>query len=274
MVEIFVGFKLTFDYFEKIYILLMRFNIGYIHAYHSTAYDFSLFLRDTHKDCSFIKDFLSGSENVFTYQVQLIENQLGIRFYNWYGHSEKLILGGFCNGSRAYHLESTYGYAELVDEKGQPIHEEGKFGELVGTTLKNPGMPLIRYKTGDFAEFAGNYCPICKRQVLLVRNIKGRWSGERVYNKDGTFVTTTALNLHDELYKVINGIQYIQQEKGKLRVLIIKSLHYNYSHEIALMNHLSATLKKDTIINIEYVDALVKQPNGKFLHLISTVSSS
>jgi len=180
-------------------------------------------------------------------------------------------LGGYCKDTQVYHLENTYGFAELIDENNQIISEVGKRGELVGTTLKNPGMPLIRYRTDDFAEYIGNYCPHCKRNVLLVKNIVGRWSGERIYNKDGSFVTTTALNLHSDLYKKINGIQYIQNKKGILKILIIKTAEYSAEDEKTLKEHFLKTLNKDIILIIEYVDHLIKQNNGKFLHLISKV---
>ncbi len=70
-----------------------------------------------------ISVFLSGSENISDYQRELIQDRLGIRFDNWYGHSEKLILAGYCAGSDAYHVEPTYGYFELVDDSGRVIRE-------------------------------------------------------------------------------------------------------------------------------------------------------
>ncbi len=151
------------------------------------------------------------------------------------------------------------------------MREPGQVGEIVGTSFHNPGMPFIRYRTGDFAEYVGTYCKVCNRHVPILRNIKGRWSGDKIYNLDGTFVTTTAMNLHSDLYSAIKGIQYIQEKKGELRVLIIKSTEYRDHHEKAMYDHFKSKLKKDTVVRIEYVDKLRKLPNGKFLHIISTV---
>ncbi|HAR62083.1 MAG: phenylacetate--CoA ligase family protein [Candidatus Margulisiibacteriota bacterium] len=269
---IFDGFRLCDDYFEIIYTLIKRFNIQFIHCYPSTAYEFSRFLYDSKKDCSFIKAFLSGSENIIDYQKNLINNKLGVKFYNWYGHSEKLLLGGYCQYSDYFHMEPTYGYFELIDEKSEVIDVPGKVGEIVGTTLDNYGMPLIRYRTDDYAEYVSHKCEACCRELSVIKNIKGRWSGEKIYNKDGTFVTTTALNLHDELYAVINGIQFVQKEKGMLTVMIIKSDKYNDYYERKIIEYYKYKLKPDTEINIVYVDKLIKQSNGKFLHLISKVT--
>lgn len=268
---IFDGFRLDNEYMHVIYNLIKKKKIKFIHAYPSVAYQFSVFLKNSKLDTSFIKAFFSGSENIFDYQKELIQNKLGIRFYNWYGHSEKLVLGGYCKESDFYHLEPTYGYFELIDNNEDLITTVGEKGEIVGTTLKNNGMPLIKYKTGDFAEYLGNACPHCKRQLPIIKNIQGRWSGEKIYNKDGTFVTTTALNLHNDIFEVINGHQYIHPEKGKLDILIIKSSNYTSVHESRILEHYKTKFNTDMEISIKYVDKLIKQPNGKFLHLISNV---
>ncbi len=132
-------------------------------------------------------------------------------------------------------------------------------------------MPFIRYRTGDYAEYVGDYCSACNRNLPLIRNIRGRWSGDRVYNADGTFVTTTALNLHNELYQVINGMQYLQEKKGELIILIVKSPAYTELHERALFSHFRGKLAQHTSIEIRYVDRLIRKPNGKFVHIISCI---
>jgi phenylacetate-CoA ligase len=271
---IFDGFRLDHEYFAGIYDMISKCGIRFIHCYPSTAYEFATFLAESGRDASSITAFLSGSENVFEYQRNLIEGKLGIRFYNWYGHTEKLVLAGHCRNSRNYHVEPTYGYFELVDEEGGVVREPGGLGEIVGTSLHNPAMPLIRYRTGDFAEYVGDYCPECNRHLPLIRNIRGRWAGDRIYNVDGSFVTTTALNLHNELYQVINGMQYLQEKKGELTILIVKSPVYNESHERALIEHFRGRLAMDTRVEIRYVDRLMRKENGKFVHIISTVAGA
>jgi phenylacetate-CoA ligase len=270
---IFDGFRLEEEYFETIYRLLKKWHVSFIHCYPSTAYEFSLFLLQKKYDISFIRAFLSGSENIFDYQRDLIEVQLGVRFYNWYGHSEKLVLAGYCEKTNNYHIEPTYGYFELINENGKTINNPGETGEIVGTSFHNPGMPLIRYRTGDYAEYIGDYCPACNRHVPIIGNIKGRWNGDRIYNSDGSFITTTALNLHSDLYNAINGLQYIQKSKGELEVLVIKSNHYNEDHEKTLYNHFKSKLKSDIKIKLHYVNKLKKMPNGKCLHLISSIGA-
>jgi len=270
---IFDGFRLVDDYFSFIYDTIRRFNIRFIHCYPSTAYEFANFMQRNRLDPSFITTFLSGSENISEYQLNFIQNQMGIRFYNWYGHSEKLVLAGYCEDTDYYHVEPTYGYFELVDEDGRVVSKPGGFGEIVGSSFHNPGMPFIRYRTGDFAELVGNQCHKCGRRLPVIKNIQGRWSGNRIYNADGTYVTTTALNLHNDLYQVINGIQYLQDRKGELTVLVVKSSDYTPGHEAALHQHFKDRLPPTTIVTIRYVDKLLRKPNGKFVHILSYVDT-
>lgn len=270
---IFDGFRLNPNYLETIYKVIQKHKIRFIHCYPSHAYEFALFLKRRELDASFIKAFLSGSENVFDYEVHLIQNRLGIRFYNWYGHSEKLVLAGYCEKTNDYHIEPTYGYFELVDENNAVIRTPGKFGEIVGTSFHNPGMILIRYRTGDYAEYVGDRCSACGRKVPIIRNIRGRWSGQKLFNGDGTYVTTTALNLHSDLQSCTNGFQYVQERKGEVKILIVKSADYRAEHERALYLHFRERFAPTTVVKIEYVDKLHNHPKGKFVQVISTVNN-
>ena len=268
---IFDGFRLNDDYFHIIYSVIHRFQVPYIHAYPSTAYEFSKFVVKNKLDLSFVKSFLSGSENVYEYQKQFIRNKAKVNFYNWYGHSEKLILAGYCKHSDNYHIEPTYGYFELIDEDGNQITTPGQEGEIVGTTLHNYGMPMIRYKTGDYAEYVGDYCEYCQRNVPLIRNIEGRKLGLKVYGADESVINIIALRLPDDLYTYLGGVQYVQKEKGKLDVLIIKGDKFTQEHDKQLKDFYRSRLSDNMIIRIQYVYQLLRKPNGKFIELMSEI---
>ncbi len=269
---IFDGFRASYEYYEHIYNTLRKFNITFLHAYPSSAYQFAQFLFDTKKDVTFIKAIFCGSEGLLPEQEHLIRKVLGITIYHWYGHSEKLVLGGYCKGSNFIHVEPTYGYFELIDDNANPITKVGDIGEIVGTTLHNPYMPLIRYKTGDYAEYAGNYCKYCKRHLPLLKKIYGRWDKNKIYKQDGSYITTTALNLHSNLYEKIVGLQYVQKKKGKLEVRIIKGFEFSEVDYNELINHYNTSFDEENEVKIKFVESLEKLPNGKFLNLISDLN--
>ena len=175
-------------------------------------------------DYSFLKGIITTSENFDEYQASAFAKLCNVPHMNMYGHSEKLLLGGWCEGSKRYHFYGQYGFAELIDENGNQVTNIGDIGELVGTTLYNYGMPMIRYRTGDFAILADRSCSACGHEGLSVSKIIGRWQGQRIYNADGTFVTTTGLNLHSEHYNHIDGLQYYQKGKGELVLRVYRAL--------------------------------------------------
>ena len=81
------------------------------------------------------------------------------------------------------------------------------------------------------------------------------------------------MNLHSDVYEHIDGLQYIQEEKGKLRVLVIKNEKFTVADEVYMLEHHASAMKSDDCRSIEYVDKLVFQSNGKFLPLISKVNN-
>lgn len=268
---IFDGFRLDDEQLERVVSTIRDLGIRFVHCYPSTAFELASFMKRRGVDARGLV-FLSGSETIHPYQRQLIQEELGARFYNWYGHSEKLVLCGYCAGNDQYHVEPTYGFCELLDDNGTRITKIGDVGEIVGSTLHNKGMPFLRYRTGDFARFAGTYCKSCDRHVLLLEAIRGRWNGERIFRADGSFVTTTALNLHDNLNAVIGGLQYIQDKAGELTILVTPTERFNDAHNAELRAHFQARLGREMVIRVERVERLRRHANGKFSVVMSKLA--
>ena len=168
-----------------------------------------------------------------------------------------------------YHIEENYGYCELVDAKGQVIKEQGVLGEMVGTTFCNKLFPLIRYKTGDYSKYADTAYLKCGQRSL--DEVEGRWANSTIYKADGTYINTANLNFHNDVYSHIDGLQYLQEEVGKLIVCIIKNKWYTHADEQVFVTLLGMAMGSEDAIEIRYVDKLIFQSNGKFLQLISTV---
>jgi len=268
---IFDAFRMSSDYAEQIYKVLKKNKIYFVQAYPSAAFQFCKLIHNLNLNLNFIKSFLCGSEAVTEEQRRFICDELGIKMLSWYGHSEKLVLGGFCEENNIIHIEPSYGYFELIDDQERNVSKSFGFGEIVGTTFYNRVMPLIRYRTGDYADSVGSYCSSCNRHLTLLKTVYGRYEKSQIYRADGTVTSTTALNLHDELYTHINGMQYIQEEMGKLIVLIIKNNIYSQDTENRLLSHYKYAMGKGSFVEIRYVDKLIYQFNGKFLPLISKI---
>jgi len=265
---IFDGFKNNESYYQKIYASLLKFEIEYIQGYPSSIYNFVVYLKNKNLSLSFIKGVFLSSEVFLKHQRKLLVDDLKLPVLSIYGHSEKLILAVDFKGKNEYQIIEEYGYLELVDEKGEVIKEVGKLGEIVGTTFDNYGMPLLRYRTGDYS----SYLQYEKGMPRVLNGIQGRWEEMKIYNEDNSFVTPTALNLHDELYNYIDGLQYFQGKKGELEIRIIPNDKFNSLIETKLLNHFKERMASNTLIKMVKVNELIKKKNGKFLLLETLVN--
>lgn len=262
---IFDAFRISGTYVQTIVNILKRYKIKFIHANPSVAYQFCKICRKKNLDISFIHSFLCGSEGITDEQKDFFTKN-GIAIYSWYGHSEKLILAGYDYRQQGYVIENKYGFFELIDEEKKTIATNNIMGEMVGTTFYNKYMPLIRYRTGDFTQMR------CQSDGFTVLSkIIGRWEKSLIYKMDGTTTSLSALNLHGDFYDHINGMQYIQEKKGELTVLIIKDSQYSDNDESFIKEHIGNAMGKSGTVKIQYIDKLIFQANGKFLPLISKI---
>lgn len=265
---IFDTFRMNTEYALKCWKALKKYHIHYIHAYPSSFYLFCKLCVQQNLSLDFIKVAFLASEGV-TNEQRLFFEEKGITIYSFYGHSEKLIIAGSSPESKHYYIEENYGYCELIDAKGQVIKEQGVLGEMVGTTFSNKLFPLIRYKTGDYSKYAE--ATNSKYGHRCLDEVDGRWSNSKIYKADGTYVNTASLNMHNDMYSHIDGLQYLQNEVGKLIVCIIKNQLYTHADEQTLLTMYAKIMGSEDAVEIRYVDRLVFQPNGKFLQLISTI---
>lgn len=103
-----------------------------------------------------------------------LETLSGATVYNVYGNAEMTNVFASCKYGTGMHIPEDMIYAEIVDENGAPL-PSGQVGELVITTLKKRGLPLVRYNTHDIAVLESGECP-CRRTSRRIR-ILGRSDG-------------------------------------------------------------------------------------------------
>jgi phenylacetate-CoA ligase len=120
---------------------------------------------------------------------ELLERQWQARVYSTYGNTELAASLCECDAGRGGHLHPELLYVEALDEAGHAV-PDGQVGELTATTFGVEAMPLIRYRTGDFAAIYREPCS-CGRPTLRLGPIVGRAS-QRLKLK-GTTVFPAAL---------------------------------------------------------------------------------
>jgi phenylacetate-coenzyme A ligase PaaK-like adenylate-forming protein len=89
-----------------------------------------------------------------------IESVFHCTVYNHYGSTEMGYGAALeCAAHEGMHLREAELFFEVVDPATGRHMPAGQEGELVFTTLKRTGMPLIRYRTGDVAHYMRDACP-------------------------------------------------------------------------------------------------------------------
>ncbi|MYB66576.1 phenylacetate--CoA ligase [Candidatus Poribacteria bacterium] len=102
---------------------------------------------------------------------QRIEDCWGARAYDHAGATEVGAWGVMCNPQTSVHLNEDEFLCEVLNpETGNPADE----GELVITNLGRVGMPVIRYRTGDYVRLKSVACECGSRHRALEGGVIGR----------------------------------------------------------------------------------------------------
>ena len=122
-----------------------------------------------------LKKGIIGSERWGEKMRKRIANELGVELYDIYGLTEVYGpgIGISCEHKCGMHYFDDYVYFEIVNPKTGEIVPDGEIGELVITTLKKQGAPLIRYRTHDLTRFIPGECA-CGRKYPRIDVILGR----------------------------------------------------------------------------------------------------
>lgn len=236
----------------------------YLHGYPSALAVLARYVRRTGAEVpTNLVGLLAGSENVYAAERRRVEDVFGVRYYSWYGHSEKLVLAAECEQSQDYHVWPTYGYFELVDELGRVISEPGRSGEIVGTGFINSVMPMIRYRTGDYATYVADSCEACGRQHPVIRDVRGHREREFLVAADGAAVSWTAINVHDDTFDRLHSYQFRQDEPGRAILRIVPTQEFGEADLQRVHQRLELRLSGRIAFEVQIVDRIEQTVSGK-----------
>jgi len=252
---------------------IIDFEPSYLHGYPSAIDTLAEFLlrNDLSNKIPFIKSALLGSEGTSLLQRKRIEKAFQTRVYTWYGHSERVILAGECEKNDSYHCFPDYGILELIDEDGKSCEKEGERGEIVGTGLLNRCMPLIRYKTGDYATRLDNHCE-CGRCWDRFTNVEGRWKQDMVFGKNGSRISIAALNMHGPFFDNVVRYQYVQDTPGICTIKVMAAPNFTEDDKIAVENAYNNKAGSEVKFNVKVVKDIPLTSLGKLKLLDSKLN--
>ena len=187
---------------------------------------------------------LLASETVYPDDYKIIQDYFNTDILSHYGHTERSVIGYRVNNGK-YHFLNSYGLTR-VDENS-----------IVSTTYDNLVMPLINYKGGD--EVIGDVEYYDNSDIAkTVDNISGR-TQDFLVTKDYRLVSITTMCGGQHLPRGIDSIQYLQDEVGKVNVLVEGSDINTKEVEQGLYK-----LVRDGItFNVKHTEKIKKSLRGK-----------
>lgn len=236
---------------------IRRYDFQFIHAYPSFLKEFMAYFKEYGYRPK-IKGILLGSEGATKEDKKEFEEFFNTKVLHWYGLTEKVTLAADFDSNNIYKVYTSYGYPRIVD------------GELIATTFVNRAMPLINYKTGDGAEIFED------ENHFYIKDLKGREGKDFVYVDEKKKIPVLCVTLTPELNEKILFYQTIQNEFGKIDILLLPKPHEkeNIEKQIKELGKNATTLKDSGLdINFKLVTEkdIKRSYRGKLIQLVQNL---
>lgn len=241
-------------------------KILFFHAYPSVMITLMKFMKIKNLTLDYRpKAIFLISENYTMEQISKLKRFFRCSTPSFYGHSERLIFAPNIPGNEAlYQVDERYGFFELIDSNGNIITKNNVQGEIVGTSFDNFAMPLIRYRTGDYTEYA-DY------KQKIIKMIHGRWDQDFILGENNEEISIAALNMHSEVFKNVLLWQIRQLTPGQAELCIITSEGYTDFDSQAILNALNKKAGHAVKFSIKKVTELEKTERGKIIKVIKEI---
>lgn len=238
-----------------------------VDGYPSTLYILARYLESQGRQFP-VRAAITSSETLYEFQREAIERQFACRVHDYYALAERVVFSGECDQHAGHHVAMEYGIAEVTDDQGVPV-ARGDVGRLVGTSLHNRAMPLIRYETNDRTALLDRVCP-CGRAHDLMADVTTK-AEDVLTLPDGRMISPSVLTHPFKPLDSIEGSQIVQVAPDRVVVRLIPGQGYQPALTEHLKTELGARLGDGVTVDVQMVDRLEVSPNGKFKWVISRV---
>jgi phenylacetate-CoA ligase len=250
---------LSADTIEHYYQILAEFAPDCLFAYPSVLESLcQLLLR--HEKCLRIPLVVCSSEMLTDSTRPLAQQVLHAELIDYYGQAERVTFAySFEQG--AYYFLPGYAWTELVPVQQEP---DGVVYEIVGTSLWNLAMPLVRYRTGDCIKLPASIGESALEAICFgltpFEKILGR-SGDVLIAPDGT-VLTGIDHIPRDVDHVVR-MQVIQEQPDYVRILVIPDEGFTESDRQQILANARLKIPESMEISVELVESLERTAQAK-----------
>jgi phenylacetate-CoA ligase len=264
---LFSVFHLSQDNLEHYTRELKRLRPEYIEGYPSVLLILARYLEAT-GDALPVRAVFTGSEPLLPEHRETIERRFQARAFDYYGLAEGVASAGQCECLNGYHVTMESVVVEVVNARGETVRP-GELGEVVGTSLTNLSMPLIRYRTGDIGALRAEGCA-CGRGLALMNQVVTKCE-DIITTPEGRFISPSALTYPFKPIHAIEKSQIVQVARDHIVIRIVRRSGYTEADSARLLAGLRERLGGAIRLDLEFVEDIPRTALGKYRFVISQV---
>jgi phenylacetate-CoA ligase len=204
---------------------------------------------------------LSSSEMLPSNVWQLAHERLGCQLLDYYGQAERV---AFAYAKRANEYYFLPGYA-LVEFIRRGTDGQMQELEIVGTSLWNLTMPLVRYRTGDLIRVPAEYSSTQLSEIAYglrsFEGVIGRSSDVLLAPDGASFLI--AINHVPRGVEHLLRLQVVQQSLDHVVLRALVEPGFGEAQIEQLRANARAKVPAEVRIDVEVVDALERTASGK-----------
>jgi phenylacetate-CoA ligase len=134
-------------------------------------------------------------------------------------------------------------------------------------------MPLIRYEIGDASRWAEEQTCPCGRNLPLLENIEGRTT-EFLVMPDGRVISGPALTLIVADLHDVAQVQFVQETEREVQLRVVPGTGYGEHSRLELRRRLGLYLKDAVRLTLVEVEAIRKEPSGKYRFVVNRLQEN
>jgi len=220
------------------------------------------------------KSVITTAETLFDHMRETIEKAFDCPIYDYYGSREMGSFAAQCEEHGGYHISAENVVLEFTRD-GENV-ANGEKGEVIASSLRNYGMPFLRYQLGDVGVPSDELC-VCGRGLPMMSSIEGRCV-EYLARYDEELDKVVPVG---PLFPLVNRAMYaspvkdirlVQEDLETLTFLIVKDEGYNDENTQFIEKRVRRELGDKLIINFEFVDEIPPLGSGKRVNFISKIN--
>ena len=239
--------------------LLRRFRPRVMVAYAQSAVLFARYCEENKIHDIHFRAVIVTAEMLLPGQRALLEEVFHAQVFNRYSSREFSVIASDCPELTGMHVNADALIVEIEPSAGHPAGT----GRVLVTDLLNRAMPLIRYEVRDTATaLEPAPCP-CGRAFPRIANVRGRVTDFLVTQDDCRVSGVALASITGDLPQV-RQLQFIQKDRGHVRVRVVPGEDYGAETVAELRRRLNMYFRGKTEISIVTVEKIAPERWGKF----------